>query len=395
MEIEQKLLDLTNLTVGCTDVGAIGYAASIARDALAAEPRSIRIMLSHEIYKNSKNVGVPGTARRGPVVAALLGAAIGEPSHKLSIFHHVSERQLENMRRLEGIVSVDLEHTKADSSMWVTVQMVSELETVEATLAYRYDYLLELMKNGKTVIKNPIPNQADHRKMILDMTQILALVESIDKPSSTLLGRISINVDPIEPIPDDMETLLFALHRKIYKKTAKRMRGEVLPVVSYCGSGNLGIASANAIDALTRFYKVDPITQTKATALYLLIVQEIKESMTLLTVMCGTAIAAGAAAAGINLYLKGAEPKSIHVGVNQALSESLGTLCDGAKENCAAKTASRVMEGILQSEYVDENIGIVGEQGVTVVDVNQTIRRIAKLNNEVMEAVNQAILEMI
>ena len=173
------------------------------------------------------------------------------------------------------------------------------------------------------------------------------------------------------------------------------MRGDVLPIVSFCGSGNLGIASAISIEGLTRFYRVNDLEKTRATVVYLLIVQAIKEQMTLLTVMCGTAIAAGAAAAGVNLYLKGKDASLIHYAVNQALSESLGILCDGAKENCAAKTASRVLEGILQSEYVAEDQGIYGDQGIVVDNPNETIHRIASLNNEAMESLNQALLAMI
>ena len=386
---------LTKLTVGCTDVGAIGYAAAIARDLLAEEPREIKLTLSHEIYKNAKNVGVPGTGERGPVVAALLGTVIQKPSQKLAIFQHVEENERKALKECQKTIAVSLSHHGYDTPLWVEVEMATENDWVHVILAYDYDYVYRVIKNDVVLEENEKPNLESKPTQALNLHAILAIANQIDQPIPCLIERISTNVDANQVVPQQMESFLFDLHRKIYQKTTQRMRGDVLPIVSFCGSGNLGIASAITIEGLTRFYQVDDLEKTRATVVYLLVVQAIKEQMTLLTVMCGSAIAAGAAAAGVNLYLKGSDASLIHYAVNQALSESLGVLCDGAKENCATKTASRVLEGILQSEYVDEDHGIHGAQGITVDNPNETIHRIATLNNEAMESLNQALLAMI
>lgn len=395
MNVEMVLMELTNLTVGCTDVGAIGYAAAIARNRLSGKPQEIKLTLSHEIYKNSKNVGVPGTGERGPEIAALLGTAIQKPLQKLAIFQTVQETEIEKLKELQESVKISLSHRGFDTPLWVEVEMKAQNDLVHVILAYQYDHVYLVTKNKVVLENNPKPDGGRKSKQGLDLHGILAVVNGIEKPIPQLIERIATNVDTEETAFLTMEPFLFDLHRKIYRKTIQRMRGDVLPIVSFCGSGNLGIASAITIDGLTRYYQVDDLKKTKATVLYLMIVQEIKEQMTLLTVMCGTAISAGAAAAGVNLYLKGLDASLIHYAVNQSLSESLGILCDGAKENCATKTASRVLEGILQSEYVAEEQGIYGAQGITVANPDETIQRIAKLNNEDMEGLNRAVLAMI
>jgi L-cysteine desulfidase len=395
MNVEKALMELTKLTVGCTDVGAIGYAAAIARDLLRQDPVEIKLTLSHEIYKNAKNVGVPGTGERGPRVAALLGTAINNPSQKLAIFHKVDKEEVRKLKNLQKTVEVSLFHGGYDTPLWVEVEMLTQEDCVRVILAYDYDYVYRVIKNDVLVKENLKLDGGNKSTSVLNLHAILAIANGIEEPIPHLIERIATNVDVDQAVPEDKALFLLDLHRKIYQKTAQRMRGDVLPIVSFCGSGNLGIASAISIEGLTRFYRVNDLEKTRATVVYLLIVQAIKEQMTLLTVMCGTAIAAGAAAAGVNLYLKGKDASLIHYAVNQALSESLGILCDGAKENCAAKTASRVLEGILQSEYVAEDQGIYGDQGIVVDNPNETIHRIASLNNEAMESLNQALLAMI
>jgi L-cysteine desulfidase len=67
--------DLVN-TMGCTDVGAVGFAAAKAGISLDGELLSVDLKLSDLLYKNSLRVGIPGTFRSGVHKAILLRESV-------------------------------------------------------------------------------------------------------------------------------------------------------------------------------------------------------------------------------------------------------------------------------------------------------------------------------
>jgi L-cysteine desulfidase len=62
--------------MGCTEPAAAALAAAAARESLGALPDTILIRASRDIIKNTMNVGIPNTRRKGITVAAALGIAI-------------------------------------------------------------------------------------------------------------------------------------------------------------------------------------------------------------------------------------------------------------------------------------------------------------------------------
>ena len=69
-------------TIGCTEPGAVAYAAAVAARHLPTQPEGIRLEMSVAIYKNGRSVGIPGTnGLRGLTLACVLGA-LGSNSDK-------------------------------------------------------------------------------------------------------------------------------------------------------------------------------------------------------------------------------------------------------------------------------------------------------------------------
>ena len=65
-------------TIGCTEPGAVAYAAAVAARHLPTQPEGIRLEMSVAIYKNGRSVGIPGTnGLRGLTLACVLGALGG------------------------------------------------------------------------------------------------------------------------------------------------------------------------------------------------------------------------------------------------------------------------------------------------------------------------------
>ncbi|MEI3478916.1 MAG: hypothetical protein V8Q84_07170 [Bilophila sp.] len=65
-------------TLGCTEPGAVAYAAAVAACHLPDAVLRIRLSMSVAIYKNGRSVGIPGTSGlRGLTLACVLGALGG------------------------------------------------------------------------------------------------------------------------------------------------------------------------------------------------------------------------------------------------------------------------------------------------------------------------------
>ena len=108
MEAILALLDKELVVaLGCTDVSAIAYAAALARAAAvpaapapnrgsaAPEITGITVRASGNIIKNAMGVGIPGTAFKGLVHAAALGALAGDPSKALTALECVAPGDLD------------------------------------------------------------------------------------------------------------------------------------------------------------------------------------------------------------------------------------------------------------------------------------------------------------
>jgi len=74
-------------TMGCTDIGVVGYIASIGAYILRDKKiKSVDLLMSEELYKNSVNVGVPGLKKSGLDKALALGLLLKNPNKQLSVF---------------------------------------------------------------------------------------------------------------------------------------------------------------------------------------------------------------------------------------------------------------------------------------------------------------------
>jgi L-cysteine desulfidase len=96
------------LAMGCTEPIAVAYASAKAREVLGEMPERIDLYCSGNIIKNVKAVTVPNSGgRRGLEVAAVLGAAFGDPSLELEVVSKVTD---EEIAQLGDLLEQDLCH---------------------------------------------------------------------------------------------------------------------------------------------------------------------------------------------------------------------------------------------------------------------------------------------
>ena len=91
-------------TIGCTEPGAVAYAAAVAARHLPTQPEGIRLEMSVAIYKNGRSVGIPGTnGLRGLTLACVLGALGGNPDKGLMALEDIPAATVEQAQRQKKI----------------------------------------------------------------------------------------------------------------------------------------------------------------------------------------------------------------------------------------------------------------------------------------------------
>ena len=89
------------LALGCTEPGALAYAAAKAVEILKQAPERMTVNCSGNIIKNVKGVYVPNSGGlRGVEAAAVLGAVIGDPSKELNVLEEADDEDRRQARQL-------------------------------------------------------------------------------------------------------------------------------------------------------------------------------------------------------------------------------------------------------------------------------------------------------
>ena len=115
-------------TIGCTEPGAVAYAAAVAARHLPTQPEGIRLEMSVAIYKNGRSVGIPGTnGLRGLTLACVLGALGGNPDKGLMALEDIPADTVEQAQAFidagkmaEEVVQGTPASTTMSNGLWRT-----------------------------------------------------------------------------------------------------------------------------------------------------------------------------------------------------------------------------------------------------------------------------------
>ena len=106
-------------TIGCTEPGAVAYAAAVAARHLPTQPEGIRLEMSVAIYKNGRSVGIPGTnGLRGLTLACVLGALGGNPDKGLMALEDIPADTVEQAQAFIDAGKMAEEVVQGTPSMW-------------------------------------------------------------------------------------------------------------------------------------------------------------------------------------------------------------------------------------------------------------------------------------
>ena len=405
-------------TMGCTDIGVVGYIASIGAYILRhSKIKSIDLVMSEELYKNSVNVGVPGLRKSGLDKALALGILLKNPKEQLSVFESVTNDDIDQIESLLKEIEVKITHKKfIDTVLYEELYMTThEGDEVRIVIKDFYDNVVSVVRNGEKlpeferdaligrVNKYKIEKYDDIYDFVEkgdfegleELFNIANIQYSSARDEIKLQGRNFLVEDLSVEQKSCINELSNFLREHIEVPSRKRMIGDIYTVYGVAGSGNLGIGTLVTPMFLSDVYNLSDLEREKLIVLSFYTSVYIKQEMSIVTVLCGTGHATGCSSAACMTYVKGGRREQVKDSINLYLSTSMGFVCDGAKVSCTYKVSFAAMNGIIAAKMVlDESVSCDGF-GLNKTDVDQTIKNLGKLNNEILNSANKGIIELI
>ena len=415
----KKILD-SNLTktMGCTDIGVVGYIASIGAYILRNKKiKSVELVMSEELYKNSVNVGVPGLRQSGLDKALALGILLKNPTKQLSVFESVTNDDIDKIEELLNEIDVTISHQKFEDTVLYEELYLTSVEGDEARIIIKdfYDNVISVVRNGEKLAefeKDALIGRVN-KYQIENYDEILDFVEKGEFSELEELfdiakiqyenAREEIKKEGGEYLvehlriaqKDCLYDLSNFLRKHVSVPSKKRMVGDIYTVYGVAGSGNLGIGTLVTPMFLSDAMKLNKKETEKLVILSFLTSVYVKQEMNVVTVLCGTGHATGCSSAAVTAYVKNGTREQVKEAINLYLSTSMGFVCDGAKMSCTYKVSFAAMNGMISGKMVIDHTDVCDGVGLNKVDIDRTIKNLGKLNNEILHSANKGIIELI
>ncbi len=417
-QVERLLNANLTKTMGCTDIGVVGYIASIGAYILRNKKiKSVNLVMSEELYKNSVNVGVPGLKKSGLDNALALGLLLKNPKQKLSVFESVTNDDIDKIDSLLEEIDVDISYKKYDNTVLYEELTITSCEGDSATIIIKdsYDNVESVIRNGEKLDEFQ-KDALIERVNIYSITSYDEILDFVENGDFSGLGdlfhtselqyqsaRDEIKIEGgnylVEDLREAQKDCLYDLSNFLRKHitvpSRKRMEGDIYTVYGVAGSGNLGIGTLITPLFLSQALKLSNKEREKLIVLSFLTSVYIKQEMSIVTVLCGTGHATGCSAAAVTAYVKGGSRNQIKESINLYLSTSMGFVCDGAKVSCTYKVSFAAMNGMISAKMAVDGEHVSDGSGISKVDVDKTIKNLGKLNNEVLNSANKGIIDLI
>ena len=417
LELLQLLRSEVIPAIGCTEPIAVALCTARAKELLGAEPDSITVHLSKNVYKNALAVGIPNTGMTGLPIAIALGATVGKSEYMLEVLRDATPEAVAYakayMLRVPATIKVDYE---APSLLYIHVEVSSNGQTAQATIMDEHTHFVELGTMNQESISiceiETKENTLSLRRVYdfaasVDTTELTFLLEGAQMNTAAAetsfadqyghgLGRL-LRANTLTATPEMEKLFGNTLFTKIISYTCgacdARMSGAMVQVMSNSGSGNQGISCSIPVYLYAKENNCSEEQTLRALALSNLTVIYIKQSLGRLSALCGCVVAATGSAAGIT-YLMGGTYDEITYAIKNMIANISGIICDGAKPGCALKVTSGVATAIfsaylaMQHSYADSTEGIVED------DIDRTIRNLTRIGHDGMKVTDDLILDI-
>ena len=416
-ELLQLLRSEVIPAIGCTEPIAVALCTARAKELLGAEPDSITVHLSKNVYKNALAVGIPNTGMTGLPIAIALGATVGKSEYMLEVLRDATPEAVAYakayMLRVPATIKVNYE---APSLLYIHVEVSSNGQTAQATIMDEHTHFVE---PGTRKQESISIGEIETKENTLSLRRVYDFAASVDTTELTFLlagaemntaaaetsfadqyghglGRL-LRANTLTATPEMEKLFGNTLFTKIISYTCgacdARMSGAMVQVMSNSGSGNQGISCSIPVYLYAKENNCTEEQTLRALALSNLTVIYIKQSLGRLSALCGCVVAATGSAAGIT-YLMGGTYDEITYAIKNMIANISGMICDGAKPGCALKVTSGVATAIfsaylaMQHSYADSTEGIVED------DIDRTIRNLTRIGHDGMKVTDDLILDI-
>ena len=432
----------------CTEPGAIALAVARARDLVGEDPLGAEVSTSPGVMKNCLAVGLPGTERRGPEVAAALGLVAARSDRGLEALGDLEPSQVARAHTLldEGKVRVRLEPLR--SGVYVRARVWGPNHTAEVTVDGNHTRVTSATLDGQAVIVpgdtagTPWRTETRDKQVKLEtirqltFRQLLDVAVSADAATIDYLRRgaqsamslaecvlrgecpeaapgLGQTLDRLSSQPSlqpssqpcprpyrdaaDPFSLVARARVLVTAAVSARMGGVVWPILTSGGSGNQGILVGIPVLLVAKAVRATssmgmPGAECRALLLAHATNLLLKAYTGEISALCG-AVSAGAGVAAAVSWLLGGNQTQIEGAVQTVLGNLWGMVCDGAKASCALKCAAGAVEGMTAGYMAPHDVFLRGSEGLLGVHLEDTLHTMEGLAQRVLAGGDLALLQ--
>lgn len=403
-----------NIALGCTEPGAVAYAAAYAAEQLGKSVQELELIVSGNIMKNALSVGIPRTNLCGIKIAAALGCLSGNAEKKLEGLNGITQEDIEEAERFIQENRVRIKLAKDVDKLYIRAICRNAGDSAEVEIQKDHTNITLVMHNGVCIYRKECDKTDSKREEeALTMESIYEFVcavpeealeflketvqvnkkvyqEGMEHPYGLNIGK-KLKQQAGELRKENLDRHVTAM---VIAAVDARMGGCPLPVAALNGSGNQGITSSLPVVFYGEYYKKSEEEIRRALALSQLITIYIKQKTGKLSALCGSALAAATGASCGITYLLGGGLPEIGAAVKNMVADLSGMVCDGAKAGCSLKIATALNSAMRSAAFALEGISASCMDGIVDEGIDQTIDNLGTLGVEGMEITDETILKI-
>ncbi|PRR85448.1 Serine dehydratase alpha chain [Clostridium luticellarii] len=399
--------------LGCTEPTAVAYAVAKAKEILGEAVDKLDIYVDKNILKNGKEVGIPGTDKKGILTAAALSVVVGKSEYRLQVLKDVSDKSLKCALNLIDRNIIKLNLKKDARGLYIEVIARKNNNFSRVVIKNSHLNIVFMEKNGKCIFSKEEKNDKVDGLALKDRIKEFTVEEFkdfVDNISyekirfiedginmNEKIGKAGLKLDlgiGIGHLFNDSSSV--GQYAKAITSAASeaRMSGYPLPVMSSAGSGNHGLVAILPIAVMGEKMKADRDKIVRSVALSHLVTIYIKSYTGALSPVCGCGVAAGVGASAGLSYLTGGNLSQIKGAIKNMIAGISGMICDGAKIGCSYKLAISVNAALDAANMANKNIFIPSGDGILDESAEKTIQNLGRVSVEGMSNTDGVILDL-
>jgi len=439
MNLSHLLKEQMSVSRGCTEVGAISLATSLAYNSIRgyipnwvfekAKEKSalklpcvdkIEITLDRNVYKNAFSVGIPNTnGGSGIELMAALGIYC-EPEKKLELLGEINPEILARAKEIasSGVVSVNVrDNWTGKSNLDVNVKIKSGKSEGACRIYGSHTNVVYVGNNHGTIYNREIEQKEESHSsaekiMKLKFSDLIEFVKEMGREDRDFIldginrndaaAKIGLENQVGLGIGRNMQKLIdagklggYAAYAQMLTAAASdaRMGGWNVPVSTSAGSGNQGIVVTNPIHAVHKLVKGDKDRLIESVALAHLVTIYSSAFSGYLSALCGCTVKAGIGASAGMAYYFTKDAEIVSESVKHTAANIPGVICDGAKPGCSEKLCTAANTAVCSALLAESGVTVPCSNGIVAKTAEETIRNIGTISQG-MISLDKVIVEI-